>query len=111
LALLTPIKITLNSFYGKTSQKINRVIRNLFNPVIFASITGITRAKLYKFAMDNDLEDNVISFATDSICTTKKLDLRSSGLGDFSLDKSGNHAYYLQNGLHRFNGVVAMALH
>jgi hypothetical protein len=74
-------------------------------------MTGITRVKLYKFAMDNDLEDDVIIFATDSICTTKKLDLRSSGLGDFSLDKSGNDAYYLQNGLYRFNGVVVMALH
>lgn len=100
-----PIKIILNSFYGKTGQKINRVIGNIFNPVIFASITGITRAKLYKFVMDSALENDVVSFATDSICTTRRLDLKSSILGDFSLDKSGNDAYYLQNGIYRFNGV------
>lgn len=100
-----PVKIILNSFYGKAGQKVNRVIGNLFNPVIFAYITGFTRAKLYRFVIDNDLESKVVSFATDSVCITKDLGLKSNRLGDFSLDKSSNDVYYLQNGIYRFNGV------
>jgi hypothetical protein len=99
-----PIKIILNSIYGKTGQKVNRVIGNLFNPVIFAFITGHTRAKLYRFVIDNDLENHVVSFATDSICTTKKLDVNSAKLGDFSFDNTANDVFYLQNGIYRFNG-------
>lgn len=102
--LQLPIKTIMNSIYGKTGQRVNRVIGNLFNPVIFASITGSTRAQMYTFVMDNDLEDDVVSFATDSICTTKDLGLKSNRLGDFSIDKSGDDAYYLQNGIYRFNG-------
>lgn len=102
--LQLPIKTIMNSIYGKTGQKVNRVIGNLFNPVIFASITGSTRAQMYRFVIDNGLEDDVVSFATDSICTTRDLGIKSSRLGDFSLDKSGDDAYYLQNGIYRFNG-------
>lgn len=102
--LQLPLKIIMNSIYGKTGQKIYGVIGNLFNPVIFASITGGTRAQMYRFVIDNGLEDDVISFATDSICTTCDLGIKSNRLGDFSLDKSGNDAYYLQNGIYRING-------
>jgi len=83
--LQLPIKIILNSIYGKTGQKVNRVIGNLFNPVIFASITGHTRAQLYRFITENNLEENTIAFATDSICVTKKLDINSENLGSFPL--------------------------
>lgn len=38
------IKLILNSIYGKTGQKVKHVIGNLFCPVIFATITGSTRA-------------------------------------------------------------------
>ncbi len=41
--------------------------------------------------------------ANDSICTTKKLNLKSKRLGDFSLDKQGKDVFYLQNGIYRFN--------
>ena len=85
------------------SQKVNGVIGNLFNPVIFATITGGTRAQLYWFIINHGLENDVIAFATDSICTTRDLNLKSSRLGDFSLDKSGDDAYYLQNCIYRFN--------
>lgn len=94
----------LNSIYGKTGQKVERVIGNLFNPVIFAFITGHTRAQLYRFVVENGLERDVIAFATDSICTTRDLNIKSNKLGDFSLDKSGDDAYYLQNGIYSFNG-------
>lgn len=88
-----------------TGQKVNRYKGNIFNPVFFGSITGITRAKLCSFISDNDLQNDVVVFATDSICPTRRLDLKSSRLGDFSLDKAGDDAYYLHNGLYRFNGV------
>ena len=39
------------------------------------------------------------------MCVTKDLGLKSNRLGDFSLDKSANDVYYLQNGIYRFNGV------
>jgi len=99
-----PFKIILNSIYGKTGQKIRGRIGNMFNPVIFSFITGYTRAQLYRFVRDNELEKDVVSFATDSICTTKKLDVDSSTLGDFAFDKTANDVFYLQNGFYRFNG-------
>ncbi len=102
--LQLPIKIILNSIYGKTGQKVNRVIGNLFNPVIFAFITGFARAQLYRFVAENDLEKQVIAFATDSICTTKKLNIDSNKLGEFSFDGSSDDIFFLQNGFYRFNG-------
>ncbi|QLH03000.1 DNA polymerase [Nitrosopumilus cobalaminigenes] len=100
-----PIKIILNSIYGKTGQKINGVMGNLFNPVMFAFITGYTRAKLYEFVTRNRLEGDIVAFATDSICTTKKLNLDSKRLGDFSYDGESQDTFYLQNGFYRFNGI------
>ena len=103
--LQMPFKVILNSIYGKTGEKrADNTIGNLFNHVIFAFITAYTRAQLYRFVVDNGLERDLVAFATDSICTTRDLNLRSSKLGDFSLDKSGDDAYYLQNGIYRFNG-------
>lgn len=99
-----PIKIILNSIYGKTGQKINHIIGNLFNPVIFAFITGFTRAKLYEFVRKNDLEREIVAFATDSICTTRKLDINSRKLGQFSYEGKSDDTFYLQNGFYRFNG-------
>jgi len=103
--LQLPIKIILNSIYGKTGQKVNRIIGNLFNPVIFASITGHTRAQLYSFIKDNNLQKDTVAFATDSICTTKKLNMNSTKLGEFSFDGEGDDAFFLQNGFYRFNGM------
>ena len=100
-----PIKIILNAIYGKMGQKVNRRIGNLFNPVIFAYITGFARAQLYGFVKENNLEQHVVAFATDSVCVTKKVNVNSSELGGFSLDKHGKDVYYLQNGFYRFNGV------
>ncbi|MCA9827126.1 MAG: DNA polymerase, partial [Nitrosopumilus sp.] len=84
--LQQPLKIILNSIYGKTGQKVNRVIGNLFNPAIFASITGHTRAQLYRFITENNLEKNTVAFATDSVCVTKRLGIDSKRLGEFSFD-------------------------
>ena len=35
-------------------------------------------AKMYDFVRKNDIEKDVVFFATDSICTKKKLDVNSS---------------------------------
>jgi hypothetical protein len=102
--LQLPLKVILNSIYGKTSQKVNGRIGNLFNPVIASFITGFTRAQLYQFIIQNNLEKETVAFATDSICITRKLDINSVKLGEFSLDNSANDVFYLQNGFYRFNG-------
>jgi hypothetical protein len=99
------IKIILNSIYGKTAQRTNKVIGNLFNPVIASYITGYTRAYLYRFVKENNLENDVVAFATDSIAVRKKIPgLDSKKLGDMKLDKEGNDVIFLSNGFYRFNG-------
>jgi len=102
--LQLPLKVILNSIYGKTAQRVGNKIGNLFSPVISATITGTTRAMLYNFVRKYGIEDDVVSFATDSIITTKKLDVNSSDLGGWEYENSGNDVYVLQNGIYRFNG-------
>ncbi|GKS67407.1 hypothetical protein YTPLAS73_09540 [Nitrosarchaeum sp.] len=102
--LQLPIKIILNSIYGKTGQSVNHKIGNMFNPVIFAFITGFVRAQLYSFVKKYGLEKEVVFFATDSICTRKKLDINSTVLGEFSFDGMDDDVFVLQNGFYRFNG-------
>ena len=99
-----PFKIILNSIYGKTGERIRFKIGNLFNPVIFATITGITRAQLYEFVHKFGQEENVVSFATDSVCITKFLNINSNRLGEFSFENSADDVFYLQNGFYRYNG-------
>lgn len=70
-----PIKIILNAIYGKTGANINGITGNIFNPVIFSHITGHTRAQLYSMVKQHKIERDVVSFATDSICTTQKLNV------------------------------------
>lgn len=50
------------------------------------------------------IEREVVSFATDSICTTRKLEIDSDQLGEFSFDNSADDVFYLQNGFYRFDG-------
>lgn len=45
-----------------------------------------------------------MTFATDSICVTRKLEYDSDKLGNFSQADSATDVYYLQNGIYRFNG-------
>ena len=97
-----PIKVIINSIYGKTGQVSHR-IGSLFNPVIFAFITGYSRAMLYQFMKKHKLENDIVAFATDSICTTKKVNMNSEKLGEFSLDAMGDDCYFLQNGFYRIN--------
>jgi len=103
--LQLPLKIILNSIYGKTGERVKGKIGNLFNAVLFATITGITRAQLYEFVCKNGLEKDVVSFATDSVCLTQNLGINSSKLGQFSLDTEADDAFFLQNGFYRLNGI------
>ncbi len=89
---------------NRMGQKVNRRIGNLFNPVIFAYITGFARAQLFSFVKEHNLEKDLVSFATDSVCVTRKVDVDSDELGKFGLDKYAEDVYYLQNGFYRFNG-------
>lgn len=99
------IKIILNSIYGKTAQRVNNKIGNLFCPVIASFITGFARAQLYRFMRENNLENNIVAFATDSIaCTRKTLHPTSEKLGEMKLDKNGNDVFFLSNGFYMFNG-------
>lgn len=98
------IKTILNSIYGKTGEIVQNRIGNIFNPIIFSFITGYARAKLYSFVIENNVERNVVAFATDSVCTTKKIRVGDNNLGDFTLANQADDVYYLQNGFYRFNG-------
>lgn len=99
------IKIILNSIYGKTVQRTNRRIGNIFNQVIGSSITGFTRAQLYKFMKQHNLDNQVVAFATDSIAVRIKVPIKSSKkLGEMKLDKYANDVIFLSNGFYRFNG-------
>jgi hypothetical protein len=100
-----PIKLILNSIYGKTGQNIKGEIGNLYNPIIFRFIQGYVRAMLYNFKNKHNLEYDTVAFATDSICTPKKLDIDSDEIGEFSLEKSGDDVYFLQNGYYRVNNI------
>ena len=99
-----PIKIILNSIYGKTGQITDGLMGNLYNPVIFISITGMIRAALYRFVIQNEIESETVAFATDSVMTRRKLDVNSEDLGEFSLEKEASDCYLLQNGYYRMNG-------
>ncbi|MGY5149068.1 MAG: DNA polymerase [Candidatus Nitrosopumilus sp. bin_68KS] len=98
------IKIILNSIYGKTAQRVNGKMGNLFVPVIASFITGFARAQMYQFMRQYGLENETIAFATDSVACTKKIpNLDSLELGQMKLDKEGDDVYYLSNGFYRFN--------
>jgi hypothetical protein len=94
--------MSLNNFQQILLFIITR-IGNLFNPVIFAFITGYTRARLYRFVHELGIEMETVAFATDSICTTKELDVNSDKLDEFSFEGSADDVFYLQNGFYRKN--------
>ena len=99
------IKIVLNSMYGKTAQRTNKVMGNLFNPIIASYTTGFARAHLYRFMREHNLEKHVVAFATDSIACRKKIpNLNSTKLGEMKLDKFGFDTYFLSNGFYFIDG-------
>jgi len=98
-----PFKVILNSIYGKTGQTVNGKIGNIFNPAIVSTITGISRAMLYQFITEHRIEKDIVMMYTDSITCTRKLNVHSEQLGEFSLDFEGS-IYALQSGFYAKNG-------
>lgn len=101
------IKVVLNSIYGKTAQRTNNIMGNMFCPVVASYITGYVRAHLYKFMRQHNLEQkDLVAFATDSVATRRKLSIADSDrLGEMKLDRAGKDVYYLSNGFYRFNAA------
>jgi len=80
------LKIVLNSSYGKTAQS-KRGRGSLTNFFYASYITAGTRLQICN-AIIQARESNVIEIATDSILTTKKVDLPlSKTLGEWSLNE------------------------
>jgi hypothetical protein len=99
------IKVVLNSIYGKTAQRINNVMGNIYNAAIAAYITGYARAQLYLFVREHGIERDTVAFATDSVAVRKEIaGLDSERLGEMKLDKQGDDVIYLSNGFYQFNG-------
>src|SRR5581483_8171682 len=103
-----PFKLLLNSVYGKAGEtrltSRGRVMGHFFNPVIFSHISGSTRAQVYRYVIENRLEKYVVFMATDSICTTCKLDKGSSALGEFARKDSTDDLFCIQNGINKWHG-------
>ncbi len=71
----------------------------LFNPCYASLITSQTQAMLYREGMKHS--DDVISFATDSILSTRKLDLPiSSNLGDWKAEYEHGEAVVVGSGVY-----------
>ena len=79
--LQLPLKVILNSIYGKTAQRVGNKIGNLFSPVIASTITGMTRAMLYEFVQKQRIEDDVVSFAPSiyscTLCSQSNLNQKN----------------------------------
>ncbi len=63
---------------------------------------------MYKFVRDNILNMEVVAFATDSICLrgSKYFNFpETTEIGKFSLKKSADDVFMLQNGYYRYDGI------
>ena len=79
------LKIAMNGAYGKTAQK-RKGMGALSNFFYASSTTAGTRVQICDAIIDVG-EENIIEVATDSILSTKKIDLPlSTKLGEWSLD-------------------------
>ncbi len=88
------IKVIINSVYGKFFEKRKSGMTGewftgkLFNPIYASIITSRTRCQIFELAYDN--VNKVVSFATDSIITTKKIKVKESDeLGGWKMDREG----------------------
>lgn len=83
------LKLGLNSIYGKLVQQAGYREGRIptYHQLLWGGqITAYTRAKLFDAAMQSPKD--VISFATDAVFSTTKLDLPCSGeLGEWSFDE------------------------
>lgn len=93
-----PLKVGLNSLYGKTAQTVGS---NVYTSLAWAGyITSITRAKIARAGYSTSPE-NLIGFATDALFTLKKLDLPlSDKLGDWE-EQHFDSGIFFQSGVYR----------
>lgn len=92
------VKIILNSLYGKfiqVSGDLNQTGK-LFNPIYAAKITAGTRLKILELALQKP--DCIISFSTDSVISTEKLNVpKNPQLGEFQLDFEGEGVFLMSD--------------
>lgn len=101
-----PLKLTLNSLYGKLCQRIGK--RPHYQPVWASLITAYTRAKIY--SIHKLLPGTVAMFATDAVFTTQPLsDILSISdqLGAWSAEGPFEDFFILQPGVY-FDGNEAI---
>lgn len=80
------VKIILNSFYGKTFQKVKKgdewITGQIYNPIYAYFITALCRLQLYQAVVKKQY--GIIQLATDGIISTQPLKLvESEKLGDW----------------------------
>jgi len=91
-------KIILNSLYGKFNQIKNGKLGNLTNFIYATEITARTRMRLYEVAKEK--EDAILSFATDGIVATEKLNAKTSkNLGEWELEE-GDKIILIMSGIY-----------
>jgi len=92
------IKIILNSAYGKFKQIKGGKLGNLTNFIYATEITARTRIQLYKATQGR--EECVLSYATDGIVTTEKLNLPiSKNLGEWDFEQ-GDAIVLIMSGIY-----------
>jgi hypothetical protein len=92
------VKIILNSLYGKFIQVTGDYNQTgkLFNPMYAAKITAGARIKILELALQKP--ETIISFSTDSVCSTEKLKVPlKPQLGDFELDFNGEGVFLMSD--------------
>ena len=112
-----PLKLGINSVYGKTAQRARSGrSRPPQQQIAWASYcTSYTRARLYQASIPALLSDSLVSYATDGLITTEPLPQLpiSEKLGDWSVEEysSGTFVmpgiYWLGEQLHRSRGWVS----
>ena len=103
------LKLSLNSIYGKLIQQLGWHISakgeldvpTYFNLFAASQITSITRAALFEVMIDNAGYDDVISFETDAIFTSRRWDRITigEGLGEWE-EKQLDDLTYIQSGVY-----------
>lgn len=88
-----PLKLTLNSCYGKVLQQIGATIEKprFFNDVAAMWITGWTRAQIWRAIAPHVRDETVIAIQTDGIYTSKPISvLEGSDLGQWEASEISN---------------------
>jgi hypothetical protein len=105
------IKLSINSLYGKTAQKVggdNFKPPGCANPHYAAAITAGTRRRMMEAALKAPYD--IVMFATDGIVSTSKLvglpRVKRGGdtklLGDWEMDNIPGGGMFLQSGVYTF---------